>query len=196
LFYHVFTFWAFVTELIGISGSLRRGSFNTALLHAAAEFVPRGAELAVETFHGIPLYDPNVETADRIPERVSALNEVIVAADGLLLATPEYNDAIPDVLKNAIDWLSRSPADIGRVFGGKPVAVLGASPGGSGSVLSQNAWLPVSRTLGTTPWYGGRLLVFPCRKRLRQSWPARKRYHKGTASSFHRRLRSLCPAPH
>jgi hypothetical protein len=66
---------------------------------------------------------------------------------------------MPGVFKNAVDWLSRPPADIGRVFGGKPVAVLGASPGGFGTVLSQNAWLPVLRTLGTTPWYGGRILV-------------------------------------
>ena len=63
------------------------------------------------------------------------------------------------MFKNAIDWLSWPPADIGRVFGGKPVAVLGASPGAFGTVLSQNAWLPVLRTLGTAPWYGGRLLV-------------------------------------
>jgi chromate reductase len=153
------TFGAVMTKLIGISGSLRRGSFNTALLRAAAEFVPDGADLAVETIHGIPLYDADVESADGIPERVSALKEAIVASDGLLLATPEYNNSIPGVFKNAIDWLSRPPADIGRVFGGKPVAVLGASPGGFGTVLSQNAWLPVLRTLGTAPWHGGRLLV-------------------------------------
>jgi chromate reductase len=159
LYHHVFTVGAVVTKLIGISGSLRRGSFNTALLRAAAEFVPDGAELTVETIHGIPLYDADVETADWIPERVAALKEAIVAVDGLLLATPEYNNSMPGVFKNAIDWLSRPPADIVRVFGGKPVAILGASPGGFGTVLSQNAWLPVLRTLGTTPWYGGRLLV-------------------------------------
>ena len=91
-----------MTKLIGISGSLRRGSLNTALLRAAAEFVPNGAELTVETIHGIPLYDADVETADGIPERVSALKEAIVAADGLLLATPEYNNSIPGVFKNAL----------------------------------------------------------------------------------------------
>ncbi|HEY4846775.1 MAG TPA: NADPH-dependent FMN reductase [Methylocella sp.] len=148
-----------MTKLIGISGSLRCGSFNAALLRAAAEFVPDGAELTVETIHGIPLYDADVETADGIPKRVAALKEAIVAADGLLLATPEYNNSMPGMFKNAIDWLSRPPADIGRVFGGKPVAVLGASLGGFGTVLSQNALLPVLRTLGTTPWCGGRLLV-------------------------------------
>jgi chromate reductase len=109
--------------------------------------VPDGAELTVETIHGIPLYDADVETADGIPERVAALNEATVAADGLLLATPEYNNSTPGVFKNAIDRLSRPPADIGQVFGGKPVAVLGTSPSGFGTVLSQNAWLPVSRRL-------------------------------------------------
>jgi NAD(P)H-dependent FMN reductase len=73
--------------------------------------------------------------------------------------TPEYNNGIPGVFKNAIDWLSRPPADIPRVFGSRPVAVTGASPGGLGTVLAQNAWLPVLRTLGTQPWFGGRLLV-------------------------------------
>jgi chromate reductase, NAD(P)H dehydrogenase (quinone) len=144
---------------LGFLGSLRRGSFNTALLRAAAELVPIGAELTVETVHGIPLYDADVETGDGIPERVSALKESIAAADGLLLATPEYNNSMPGVFKNAIDWLSRPPADIGRVFGGKPVAILGASPGAFGTLLSQNAWLPVLWTLGTMPWYGRRLLV-------------------------------------
>ena len=148
-----------MTKLIGISGSLRRGSFNTALLRAAEELVPVGAELTVETIHGIPLYDADVETAEGMPERVSALKESIVAADGLLLATPEYNNSMPGAFKNAIDWLSRPPADISRVFGGKPVAILGASPGAFGTLLSQNAWLPVLRTLGTMPWYGRRLLV-------------------------------------
>jgi len=73
--------------------------------------------------------------------------------------TPEYNNSIPGVFKNAIDWLSRPSADISRVCGGKPVAIIGASPGGFGTILSQEAWLPVLRTLGTRPWFGGRLLV-------------------------------------
>ena len=77
----------------------------------------------------------------------------------MLLVTPEYNNSIPGVFKNAIDWLSRPPADIKRVFGGKPVALMGASPGGFGTILSQNAWLPVLRTLGTDLWAPGRVLV-------------------------------------
>lgn len=148
-----------MTNLIGISGSLRRGSFNTALLRAAIEFMPDGASLTVETIHGIPLYDGDVETAQGLPERVTALKEALVAANGLLLVTPEYNNSLPGVFKNAIDWLSRPAADIDRVFGGKPIALAGASPGGFGTILSQNAWLPVVRTLGMIPWSGGRLLV-------------------------------------
>jgi NAD(P)H-dependent FMN reductase len=73
--------------------------------------------------------------------------------------TPEYNNSIPGVFKNAIDWLSRPPADIARVFGGRPVGVIGASPGGFGTILAQNAWLPVLRTLGAQFWPGGRLQV-------------------------------------
>ena len=77
----------------------------------------------------------------------------------LLLVTPEYNNSLPGVFKNAIDWLSRPPADIPRIFGRKPVALIGASPGGFGTILSQNAWLPVLRTLGADLWSEGRLLV-------------------------------------
>jgi chromate reductase len=148
-----------VTTLIGLSGSLRAGSYNTALLRAAASLVPQSAELRVETIRGIPLYDGDVESAQGIPAAVAALKEAIAAADGLLLATPEYNNSLPGPFKNAIDWLSRPPADIRRVFGGKPVALLGASPGGFGTILGQAAWLPVLRSLGCRPWFGGRLLV-------------------------------------
>jgi len=146
-------------KIIGISGSLRSGSFNTSLLRAASQLVPDDVELAVETIHGIPLYDGDLEASSGIPERVAALKEAIVAAQGLLLVTPEYNNSIPGPFKNAIDWLSRPPADIRRVFGGKPVAVMGASPGGFGTILSQNAWLPVLRVLGMNLWSDGRLLV-------------------------------------
>ena len=148
-----------MTTLIGLSGSLRRGSYNAALLRAARELMPDGAELVIGTIGGIPLYNEDMETAEGVPEPVSALKDAIAGADGLLLATPEYNNSIPGVFKNAIDWLSRPPADIGRVFGGKPVALIGASPGGFGTILSQNAWLPVLRTLGTEFWSEGRLLV-------------------------------------
>ena len=143
-------------KILGISGSLRKGSYNTALLRAAADLLP---ELEVGSIAGIPLYDGDLEASQGIPPAVQALKAKIVESDGLLLVTPEYNNSIPGVFKNAIDWLSRPPADIGKVFGGRPVGVIGASPGGFGTILSQNAWLPVLRTLGTKTWFGGRLQV-------------------------------------
>ena len=148
-----------MTTIVGISGSLRAGSLNSALLRAATTAMPAGATLTSGTIKGIPLYDADVETAQGLPEAVVALKEQIVAADGLLLVTPEYNNSIPGVFKNAIDWLSRPNSDLARVFGGRPVAVIGASPGGFGTLLAQTAWLPVLKTLGTQTWFGGRLQV-------------------------------------
>ncbi len=145
--------------IVGISGSLRKGSFNTAVLREMARSVPDGFKIEERSIAGIPLYNGDDEAASGVPGAVENLKEAIAAADGLLIVSPEYNNSIPGVLKNAIDWLSRPPADIPRVFGGKPVAVAGASPGGFGTILAQAAWLPVLRTLGTKPWFGGRLLV-------------------------------------
>ena len=145
--------------IIGLSGSLRAGSYNTALLHAAAELMPAGTALIVKTIHGIPLYDGDLEAAEGIPSAVVELGKAIAEADGLLLATPEYNNSIPGPFKNAIDWLSRLPDEVAPVFAGKPVAVIGASPGGFGTLLAQDAWLTVLRTLATLPWFGARLPV-------------------------------------
>jgi len=148
-----------MTTVIGLSGSLRRQSFNTSLLRAAADLMPAGAVLDLRTLHGIPVYNADDEAATGIPPAATALKDAIAAADGLILATPEYNNSIPGVTKNGIDWLSRPPADIRRVFTGKPVAIMSASPGGFGAVLSQTAWLPVMKTLGAPVWAGPRLTV-------------------------------------
>lgn len=147
-----------MVKLLGISGSLRRASYNSALLRAATRLMPAEATLAVASIRGIPLYDGDVE-AQGIPAAVSELKEAVVAAAGVLLVTPEYNNSIPGVFKNTIDWLSRPNSDARRVFAGRPFAVIGASPGGFGTNLSQAAWLPVLRTLGTQFWSGGRLQV-------------------------------------
>ncbi|HEX7029963.1 MAG TPA: NADPH-dependent FMN reductase [Gammaproteobacteria bacterium] len=148
-----------MTTIIGISGSLRKRSFNSALLRAAVSLAPAGTEIRTRPIVDIPLYNHDVETAEGVPEPVEQLKNAIAAADGLLICTPEYNNSLPGVLKNAIDWLSRPPDDIPRVFGGLPVMIVGASPGRFGTVLSQNAWLPVMRTLGARLWSGGRLMV-------------------------------------
>lgn len=148
-----------MTRILGISGSLRAASFNTALLRAAQQAAGDGIELEAATLHGIPLYDGDAEAANGIPEAVSALKERIVASDGVLLVTPEYNNGVPGVFKNAIDWLSRPANDIARVFGGRPFALVGASPGGFGTILSQDHWLPVLKTLGVDLWAGSKLYV-------------------------------------
>jgi chromate reductase len=148
-----------MTTILGLSGSLRSGSLNSSLLRAAVAEMPAGATLEVGSIKGIPLYDGDVEASQGLPAPVVALKERVVAADGLLLVTPEYNNSLPGVFKNAIDWLSRPDADIARVFGGRPVGVIGASPGGFGTLLSQTAWLPVLKTLRTAAYFGGRLQV-------------------------------------
>jgi chromate reductase, NAD(P)H dehydrogenase (quinone) len=148
-----------MTTIVGVAGSLRRGSFNASLLRAAATMMPAGSTLAIGSIAAIPLYNGDDEAANGVPVAVKTLKDAIAAADGLLFVTPEYNNGIPGVAKNAVDWLSRPAADIARVFGGKPVGVIGASPGGFGTILAQNAWLSVLRTLGVRYWMGGRLLA-------------------------------------
>lgn len=148
-----------MTKLLGISGSLRKASYNTALLRAAQSLVPPDVELELVTLHGIPLYDGDLEQAEGIPEAVTALKRKVLACDGLLIATPEYNNGMPGVLKNALDWLSRPPKETAAVFGDRAVALLGATPGGMGTVSAQTAWLPVLKALGVRTWSGGRLLA-------------------------------------
>jgi NAD(P)H-dependent FMN reductase len=148
-----------VIEILGLPGSLRERSYNAALLRAAVELAPAGARVEPASIRGVPLYDGDVEARDGIPAAVQALKERVVAAHALLIVTPEYNNSVPGVLKNAIDWLSRPAADIPRVFGGRAVGVIGATPGQRGTVLAQTAWLPVLRVLGAQPWFGASLYV-------------------------------------
>ncbi|HET9121929.1 MAG TPA: NADPH-dependent FMN reductase [Acidiferrobacteraceae bacterium] len=148
-----------MTQLVGICGSLRRASLNGHLLRAATQLMPQGAHLTAAGLHDIPLYNGDVEADSGIPPAVTRLKDQIAAAQGLLLVSPEYNHSVPGVLKNAIDWLSRPPADSARVFAGRPVAVAGASPSAFGTVLAQNAWLPIVRSLRMQLWTGDRLLL-------------------------------------
>jgi NAD(P)H-dependent FMN reductase len=149
-----------VTTLLGIAGSLRRGSYNAALLRALRELAPASVTFEEASIRGIPLYDGDVEDASGIPEPVRALKGRIASADGVVLVTPEYNNSLPGPFKNAIDWLSRPPAEIPRVFGNRPVALCGATLGMGGTNFAQVAWLPVLRVLGVRPWLG-RVLAVP-----------------------------------
>ncbi len=124
-------------SVLGFAGSLRAGSYNRALLRAAIELAPAGMEIRLfERLGEVPLYDADLE-ARAVPEPVAAFKEAIRAADGLLIATPEYNHSLPGVLKNAIDWASRPASD--PAFGDKPVAILGATPGIGGTIRGQMA---------------------------------------------------------
>ncbi|WP_405402489.1 NADPH-dependent FMN reductase [Paracoccus sp. Ld10] len=146
-----------MTTILGLSGSLRRASLNSGLLRAAADVAPDGVTITIGDIAQVPLYDGDLEAASGIPAAVTTLTEQLAAADGLLLVSPEYNNGVPGVFKNVIDWMSRGPGM--AAFKGKPVAVIGASPGGFGTAHAQSHWLPVLRMLGTRPWWDGRLMV-------------------------------------
>lgn len=144
-----------MAQLVGFAGSLRKGSFNRSLIAAAAAAMPQGSTLEVLPIDEVPLYNADVEMGKGVPPSVIFLKNKIAAADGLVIATPEYNGGIPGIAKNAIDWISRPPEDVKRVFGGKPVALMGATPGGMGTAFSQLAWEHVLRTLRARLWTGG-----------------------------------------
>ena len=129
------------------------------LLRAAQAAAAAGTTIEIASIRDVPLYDGDLDGPDGPPAAVRELKDRVAASDGVLIITPEYNHSIPGVLKNTIDWLSRPPADIARVFRGRPVAIAGATPGQGGTALAQDAWLPVIRTLGMLPWFEGRLLV-------------------------------------
>ena len=124
-------------EVLGIAGSLRQGSYNRALLCAAVDLAPDGMRIEVwDRLREIPPYDADVE-ARGDPEPVADLKRAIASAGALLFVTPEYNYGVPGVLKNALDWASRPPG--GSPLGGKPAAILGATPGQTGTARAQLA---------------------------------------------------------
>jgi NAD(P)H-dependent FMN reductase len=148
-------------RILALGGSLREASYNRALLLEAATMAPAGTELdlgLVATVGRLPLYNQDIVDSDGFPPEVTALKDALRAADGLLIATPEYNLSIPGFLKNAIDWASRPATDIPQVFGDLPVAMIGAG-GGGGSRLAQTAWLPVFRFLRMRAWAAETLYV-------------------------------------
>ncbi|HEY8610017.1 MAG TPA: NADPH-dependent FMN reductase [Roseomonas sp.] len=122
-------------KILGISGSLRRGSHNSAALRAAAELAPEGVTITIfEGLRDIPPYDDDLRTGSGYPASVEAFRSALRAADAVLIATPEYNYSIPGVLKNAIDWASRPPE---QPFDNKPIAIMGASQGLLGTGRAQ-----------------------------------------------------------
>ena len=146
-------------DIVAISGSLRARSYNTMLLRAIVEAAPAGTTIEIASINGVPLYNADVDIASGAPAAVRELKDKIAASDGLLLASPEYNHSIPGVLKNAIDWISRTASDVPRVFGGRVVGVVGATPGMGGTILAQAAWLPVFEAFGMVPFWGMRLTI-------------------------------------
>jgi len=133
-------------NVLGISGSLREGSYNTTLLRAAAELLPPGVELELyEGLKAIPPYDAD-DDVEPAPAAVQRLREAIARADAVLVVTPEYNASIPGVLKNALDWASRPHAS--NVLRGKPAAVAGTSTGMFGAVWAQAETRKVLTTIG------------------------------------------------
>ncbi len=119
--------------VLGVCGSLRRGSYNRGALRAAQELAPEGMRIEIAELGGLPLYDDDVRVAGYPPE-VAALREAVRRADALLFGCPEYNYSVSGVLKNAIDWGSRPPD---QPFAGKPAAIVGASGGAVGTARAQ-----------------------------------------------------------
>jgi chromate reductase len=141
--------------VLGIAGSLRAGSFNKALLRAAVELAPAGMTIEIFDIAPIPLYNADVEAVG-FPPSVREFRKRIAAADALLIATPEYNYSFPGVLKNAIDWASRPPE---RPMTEKPVAIMGASDGGFGTVRGQLHLRQLFVTLNMRPIQKPEVLV-------------------------------------
>jgi len=133
-------------RVLAISGSLRRDSYNTALLRAAAEHVPAGVELELwDGLKAVPPYDED-DDGDLAPAAVTALRSAVAGADAVLFATPEYNHSVPGSLKNALDWVSRPLA--ANPLRNKPVAVVGASTGVFGAVWAQAELRKVLTAIG------------------------------------------------
>lgn len=152
-------------KLLGVSGSLRKGSFNTMLLNAAAQLLPEDVSMDIISFKDIPLYNADLDlpAAKQRPQVVEELRKAIAEADGLLISSPEYNYSIPGGLKNAIDWASRGEdSPLLR----KPVAVIGATTGLWGTVRMQTSFHNVFVFLDMKPVYKPEVLVAQADKKF------------------------------
>ncbi|WP_181777645.1 NADPH-dependent FMN reductase [Amycolatopsis pittospori] len=149
-------------KILALSGSLRAGSYNTALLRAARRIGPGG--MTIELYSGLgelPLYSQDLDTGTP-PEAVTALRRHIAEADGLLIATPEHNSSVPAALKNAIDWASTGSSPLS----GKPIAMAGASPGAFGSIRAQQALRQILAAIGSDVVVKPEVTVFRSHERF------------------------------
>jgi chromate reductase, NAD(P)H dehydrogenase (quinone) len=123
-----------MSKIVALSGSLRKGSFNTMLLRACQELSPGGMTIEIFDLQGIPFYNADVHEAG-VPDEVTSFVSAVREADGVLIACPEYNRSVPAVLKNAIDWASKTPP---QAFDNKPIAITGASRGSLGTIMANH----------------------------------------------------------
>jgi chromate reductase len=132
--------------VLGFSGSLRKASYNTALLHAAIDLMPPGMRLEIFDLSPLPMFNPDFEKP--FPQAVVAFRDKLAQADAILIATPEYNSSITGALKNALDWASRSPHP---PLQGKPAAIMGASTGNFGTLRAQLHLRQILTHVGALP---------------------------------------------
>lgn len=152
-------------QFVGMSGSLRKGSFNTMLLKALNDLMPQGTSLNIVSFTEVPMYNADLDlpAVQVRPESVQRFREALAKADGLVIVSPEYNYSIPGGLKNAIDWASRGEdSPLLR----KPVALMGATPGLWGTVRMQTAFHPVFLFLDMKPVYKPEILIAQANKKF------------------------------
>jgi chromate reductase, NAD(P)H dehydrogenase (quinone) len=149
-------------KILGIAGSLRRGSINRGALRAAQELAPEGAKIEIFELDGIPPFNQDEE--NNPPAKVKELKERIRRADGILFSTPEYNYSVPGVLKNAIDWASRPYGD--SAWNEKPVAVMGASPSNLGTSRAQYHLRQSFIFLNMHPLNGPEVMISNARERF------------------------------
>lgn len=166
-------------HILGISGSLRQASYNSALLRTANDLLPTGMTLEIFDLSPLPMFNPDYEKP--FPEAVADFRARLARADGLLIATPEYNSSLSSALKNAIDWASRSPH---APLNGKPVAIMGASTGNFGTLRAQLHLRQVLTHVGALPLGKPEVLV----ARAEQVFDAEGNLVDSTACGFLRDL--------
>jgi chromate reductase, NAD(P)H dehydrogenase (quinone) len=178
-------------HFVGISGSLRKGSFNTMLLNSTADLLPEGVTMDIISIKDIPMYNGDLdlpEVAER-PEPVNVFREALAKADALVIVSPEYNYSIPGGLKNAIDWASRGTDS---PLLNKPVALMGATPGLWGTVRMQTAFLPVFQTLNMKSVQKPEVLVAKAGSKFDESGKLTDQFTSDTIVKKLEALKKLC----